>query len=70
MLQELIGYFNIINKTQAESKVTLSGIKKNLQGTNSGGDEGENQINYLDRKKKAFKQNSKKKKEFKKMRIG
>ena len=35
MLQELTGYFNSIKKTQAEMKVTLSEIKKNLQGTNS-----------------------------------
>ena len=30
MLQELIGYFNSIKKTQAEMKVTSSEIKKNL----------------------------------------
>ena len=30
MLKELTGYFNSINKTQAEKKVTLSEIKKNL----------------------------------------
>ena len=48
-------------------KFTLSEIKKNLQGTNSGGNEAENQINNLEhRKKKALNQNSKKKKEFKK----
>ena len=29
-LKELIGYFNSIKKTQAEIKVTLSEIKKNL----------------------------------------
>ena len=51
MLKELIGYFNSIKKTQAEMKVTLSEIKKNLQGTNSGGYEAENQINDLERKK-------------------
>ena len=28
--------------------VTISEIKKNLQGTNSEGDEAENQINYLE----------------------
>ena len=33
MLKELIGYFNSIKKTQAEIKVTLSEINKNLQGT-------------------------------------
>ena len=31
-------------------KVTLSEIKKNLQGTNSGGDEADNQINNLEHK--------------------
>ena len=51
MLKELIGYFNSIKKSQAEMKVTLSEIKKNLQGTNSGGYEAENQINDLERKK-------------------
>ena len=31
-------------------KVTLSEIKTNLQGTNSGGDEAENRINNLEHK--------------------
>ena len=31
-------------------KVTLSEIKKNLQGTNSGEEEAENQINDLEQK--------------------
>ena len=31
-------------------KVTLSEIKKKLQGTNSGGDEAENKINNLEHK--------------------
>ena len=68
MFQELIRYCNSIKKTQAEMKVTLSEIKKNLQGTNSGGDESENQINDLEHKddKKPFNYNSKKKKESKK----
>ena len=39
MLRELIGYFNSIKKTQAEMKVALNEIKKNLQETNSGGGE-------------------------------
>ena len=39
MLKELTEEFKIIKKTQAEMKVTLSEIKKNLQGTNSGRDE-------------------------------
>ena len=30
MLQELTGYFQSINKTQAEMKVALSEIKKNI----------------------------------------
>ena len=45
MLKELTGYFNNIKKAQAEMKVTLSEIKKNLQGNNS-----ENQINDLEHK--------------------
>ena len=36
MLKELIEYGNNIKE---EMKVTLSEIRKNLQGTNSGGDE-------------------------------
>ena len=47
MFRKLIGYFNSIKKTQAEMKVTLNEMKKNLQGTESGGDEAENQINDL-----------------------
>ena len=38
ILKELIGYSNNIKE---EMKVTLSEIKKNLQGTNNGGDEDE-----------------------------
>ena len=37
MLKEIIGYCNNIKKIQAEMKVALSEIKKNIQGTNSGG---------------------------------
>ena len=37
-------------KTQAEMKVTLSEIKKNLLKTNNGGDEAENQIKDLEHK--------------------
>ena len=33
MPKDLIGYLNTIKKTQAELKITLSEIKKNLQGT-------------------------------------
>ena len=50
MLKELIGYFNSITKTQAEMKVTLSEINKNLQGTNRGEDEDKNLINVLEHK--------------------
>ena len=39
LLQEFIGYFNAKKETQVKMKVALSEIKKNLQGTNSGGDE-------------------------------
>ena len=50
MLKELIGYFSSIKKTQAEMKVTLSKIKKNLQGINSGMDEDKNQTSDLEHK--------------------
>ena len=50
MFKELIGYFNSIKKTQPEMQVTLNEIKKNSQGTNSGVDEAENQINDLEHK--------------------
>ena len=50
MLKELTGYFNSIKKNQAEIKFTLSEIKKNLQGFNSGVDEAENQISNLEHK--------------------
>ena len=63
ILKGLIVYFNSVKKTQAEMKVTLSEIKKNLQGTNTGVDEAENQINDFEhKKKKTFNQNSNKKK--------
>ena len=50
MLKELTGYLNSIKETWVEMKVTLSEIKKNLQGPNSGRDEAENQINDLEHK--------------------
>ena len=50
MLKELIGYFNNIKKIKAEMKVTLSAVQKNVQGTNSGVDETENQTNDLEHK--------------------
>ena len=48
MLKELIEYGN---NRKEEMKVILSEIKKNLQGTNSGEDDAENQINDLKHKK-------------------
>ena len=42
MLKELTEYGNNMQKTQEEMKVTLSEIKKNLLGTNSGEDEAGN----------------------------
>ena len=48
MLKDLFGYFHSIEKTQGEMKVTMSEIKKNPQGTNSGGDDAKNQINNLE----------------------
>ena len=48
MLKELIEYSKNIRE---EMNVTLSEVKKNLQGTNSREDEAENQINYLEWKK-------------------
>ena len=50
MLKEIIGYYNSIKQTQAERKVALSEIKKNLQGANSGENKVENQINDLEHK--------------------
>ena len=53
MLQGFTGYFNAIKKTQAEMKVALSEIKKNLKEikrTNGGGDDTKNQINDLEHK--------------------
>ena len=49
MLKEIPGYLQQQKKAQAEM-VTLSETKKNLQGTNSGGGEAENQINDLEHK--------------------
>ena len=53
-LQELTGYFKGIKKAQAVMKVTLIETKKNLQGTNSGGDEAQNQINDSEHKEEDF----------------
>ena len=48
MLKELTEYGNSRKNTQEEVKVTLSKIKKNLLGTNSGVDEARIQINDLE----------------------
>ena len=48
MSKELTEYDNSIKKIQAEMKFTFIEIKTNLQGTNSGGDEAEFQINNLE----------------------
>ena len=50
MLKELTEYGNKIKKTQEKMKVTLSEIKKNLQGTNSREDEVRIHINDLEHK--------------------
>ena len=50
MLKEHTGYFNSTKQTEAEVKVSLSEIKKNLQGTSSGVDEAQSQINDLEHK--------------------
>ena len=50
MCKELSGYFNSIKMIQLNINVTLIEIKKNLQGTNRGGDEAGIQINYLEHK--------------------
>ena len=47
MLRELIEYSKSIREAM---KATLCEIKKNLQGTNTGVDEAENQINDLEHK--------------------
>ena len=63
MIEKLIGYFKSIKMIQAEIKITLRKIKKNLQGINSGMDEADNEINDLEYKEeKIFNQNSKEKK--------
>ena len=46
----LTGYFHSIKKTQAAMKVALCEIKKNLQETNSDGEETRTQINSLEQK--------------------
>ena len=50
MLKELIECSKNIKKTQKEMKVTLSEIKKTLQGIISGSDEARIQINDLEQK--------------------
>ena len=48
MLKELTEYSNNIKKTPAEMKATLSEVMKNLQGTNSRGNEVNIQVNDLE----------------------
>ena len=51
MLKELIEYGDKIKKkTQEKTKVTVSEIKKNLQGANSGEDEAGILVNNLEHK--------------------
>ena len=59
-------YIEYSNNIKEDMKVTVNEIKKNLQGTNSGEDEAENQTIWNTRKEKALNQNSRKKKELKK----
>ena len=69
--QELIRYFNSIKKTQEEINITLSEIKKNLHGINSGVDEAKNQINNLEPKEeKIIQSEQQEEKRIKKRRIG
>ena len=66
MLTELVEYGHEIEE---EVKVLESEIKKNVQGTNSDGQETGTQINSLDQKEEIiFNQNRMKKQEFEKMR--
>ena len=59
-----------IKKTQAEMKVTLSEIKKKLQGANREVDEARNQINNLENKEeKNIQSEQQEEKRIKKMRI-
>ena len=68
MLKELIEHGKNIRE---EMKVTLSEIKKNLQGTKSGEEESENQAHNLEHKEgKSIQLELQAEKEFKKMRIG
>ena len=63
VLKELTAYSKNVRE---EMKVTLSGIRKNLQGISSGEDEAKNQINDLEHKEGKSNQNSRRKKNFKK----
>ena len=47
MLKELSEDINSMKKIQSEMRVTLTEIKNNLQGNNSGVDEANDQINDL-----------------------
>ena len=70
MLKELTGYCNSIKKTQAEMKVTLSEIRKNLQETNNEGDDAKIQINNLEHKEEiSIKPEQQEEKRIKKIRM-
>ena len=61
------------NWTQAEMKVTLNEVKKNLQGINREVDKAENHMNVLEHKedkKKHSTRRARRKKESKKTRVG
>ena len=53
MLKELSGYLNSIKMIQSKMKVTVTEIKKSLQGINSGVDEAKNQIDDLEHKEES-----------------
>ena len=68
MLTEMVEYGC---KIEEKVKAMKSKIKKNVQGTKSGGKETRTQINGLGQKEKeTFNQNQMKKQEFKKMKRG
>ena len=66
MLQELTGYFNSIEKTQAAMKVALYEIKIYREPTVMGRKPGLKSMVWSRRKKETFNQNRMKKQQFKK----
>ena len=71
MLREQLEYGHCIKKTQEKMKLTLSEIKKNLQGTNSGGGEVGIQINDLEHKEEiSIQSEQQEEKRIKKLTIG